>query len=93
MALSYGPYFESILDCVTQEGEGVRLSGVRPGSPAEKAGLHEGDLIVKMAGVRIKNLHDLVYVLRSKRAGDTIEVVFIRNSKEIQKTTTLGRRR
>ncbi len=67
MALSYGPYFESILDCVTQEGEGVRLSGVRPGSLAEKAGLHEGDLIVKMAGVRIKNLHDLVYVLQSKR--------------------------
>jgi len=55
--------------------------------------VREGDLIVKMAGVRIKNLHDLVYVLRSKRAGDTIEVVFIRNSKEIQKTTTLGRRR
>jgi len=89
----YGAYFGSIPDFGFEEETGVLLTGVRPGSPAEKAGLHEGDLIVKMAGVRIKNLHDLVYVLRSKRAGDTIEVVFIRNSKEIQKITTLGRRR
>ncbi len=89
----YGAYFGSIPDFGAQEQEGVRLSGVHPGSPAEKAGLQGGDTIVKMAGVGIKNLHDFVYVLRSKRAGDTVEVVFLRNGREIRTTTTLQRRR
>ncbi|MFQ5880902.1 MAG: M28 family peptidase [Candidatus Methylomirabilales bacterium] len=89
----YGAYFGSIPDFAPTQVEGVRLSGVRPGSPAEKAGLQGGDTIVKMAGVRIQNLHDLVYVLRSKRAGDRVEVVFLRNGQELRGTTTLERRR
>jgi hypothetical protein len=89
----YGAYFGSIPDFGSQDEEGVLLSGVRSGSPAEKAGLQAGDIIVKMAGVRIKNLHDLVYVLRSKRAGDTVEVVFRRSGQEQRATTTLERRR
>lgn len=89
----YGAYFGSIPDFAFQEGKGVRLSGVRPGSPAEKAGLQEGDIMVKMAGVQVTNLHDLVFVLRSKRAGDNIEVVFLRNGHEMRTITTLDRRR
>lgn len=89
----YGAYFGSIPDFGSQEETGIRLSGVRPGSPAEKAGLQGGDVLVQMAGVRVKNLHDLVFVLRSKRAGDTVEVVFVRNGQEIRSTTTLERRR
>jgi len=89
----YGAYFGSIPDFGSQEEQGVRLSGVRPGSPAEKAGLEGGDILVQMAGVRIKNLHDLVFVLRSKRAGDKVEVVFLRNGQEMHGTTTLERRR
>jgi aminopeptidase YwaD len=89
----YGAYLGSIPDFGSQEEQGVRLSGVRPGSPAEKAGLHGGDVLVQMAGVRVKNLHDLVFVLRSKRAGDTVEVIFLRNGQEIRSTATLERRR
>ncbi|MFQ5931362.1 MAG: M28 family peptidase, partial [Nitrospiraceae bacterium] len=89
----YGAYFGSIPDFGSQEEQGVRLSGIRPGSPAEKAGLQGGDILVQMAGVRIKNLHDLVFVLRSKRAGDKVEVVFLRNGHEMRGTTTLERRR
>ncbi|MFQ5840134.1 MAG: M20/M25/M40 family metallo-hydrolase [Candidatus Methylomirabilales bacterium] len=89
----YGAYFGSIPDFTPNEGIGVRLSGVRPGSPAEKTGLREGDVIVKMAGVRIKNLHDLVFVLRSKRAGDQVEVVFLRGNQKIKGITTLEQRR
>lgn len=89
----YGAYFGSIPDFGFEQETGVLLAGVRPGSPAEKAGLQEGDLIVRISGVRIKNLHDLVYVLRSKRAGDQVDVVFLRNGQEVQSTATLGRRR
>ncbi|MFQ5847631.1 MAG: M28 family peptidase [Candidatus Methylomirabilales bacterium] len=89
----YGAYFGVVPDFGSQEEKGVLLSAVRPGSPAAKAGVHGGDIIVHMAGVRIINLHDLVYVLRSKRAGDQVEVVFVRNGQELRRTATLGRRR
>ncbi|MFQ5657191.1 MAG: M28 family peptidase, partial [Candidatus Methylomirabilales bacterium] len=89
----YGAYFGSIPDFGPGDGQGVRLMGVRPGSPAEKAGLQSEDVLVKMGGVRIKNLRDLLYILRSKRAGDTVEVVFLRNGQKLQSTTTLRRRR
>ena len=89
----YGAYFGSIPDFGPGDGEGVRLMGVRPGSPAQKAGLQAEDILVEMGGVRIKNLRDLLYVLRSKRAGDTVDVVFLRNGQKIQGTATLGRRR
>jgi aminopeptidase YwaD len=91
--VGYGAYFGSVPDFASQGDDGVRLTGVRPGSPAERAGLREGDVVVQMAGVRIKNLHDLVYVLRSKRAGDTVEVVFRRDGQEHRATATLERRR
>lgn len=89
----YGAYFGSIPDFGSPDEEGVRLSGVRPGSPAERAGLRGGDILVEMGGVRIKNLHDLVFVLRSKRAGDKVEVVFRRNGQAMRGSTTLERRR
>lgn len=72
---------------------GLRVEGSGRDGRRQRVGLQGGDLIVKMAGVRIKNLHDLVYVLRSKRAGDTIEVVFIRKGQAMRGTTTLERRR
>ncbi len=89
----YGAYFGVVPDFGSQEEGGVRLSGVRPGSPAEKIGLQEGDIIVTMAGVRVKNLHDMAFVLRSKRAGDKVEVGFFRDGQEMRGRTTLERRR
>ncbi len=44
-------------------------------------------------GVTTKNLHDFVFVLRSKRAGDKVEVVFLRNGQAMRGSTTLERRR
>src|SRR5690606_20485076 len=65
----YGAYFGSVPDFSESAIPGVRLTGVRPESPAEKAGLRAGDVIVAFAGVTIRNLEDLVFALRSKRAG------------------------
>lgn len=76
---SYGPYFGMIPEFGGSE-EGVKLGGVRAGSPAEKAGLQSGDLIVRFDGKEVKNLEDFVFVLRSKRAGDRVEVVYRRGT-------------
>jgi hypothetical protein len=88
----YGPYFGSIPDFGASEVEGVMLGGVRPGSPAERAGLRAGDTIIRFAGVRITNLEDLAYALRAKRAGDTVQVIYRRDGEERAIRATLERR-
>ena len=88
----YGPYFGSIPDFGATEAQGVLLGGVRPGSPAERAGLRAGDVIVRFGGVRVTNLEDLVYALRAKRAGDTVEVIYQRDGTERVSRATLERR-
>lgn len=88
----YGPYFGSIPDFGATEVQGVLLGGVRPGSPAERAGLRAGDIIVRFGGVRVTNLEDLVYALRAKRAGDTVEVLYRRDGEERATRATLEQR-
>jgi aminopeptidase YwaD len=77
----YGPYFGMIPE-FGQPEEGVKLGGVRAGSPAEKAGLQAGDLIIRFDGKPVGNLEDFVFVLRGKRAGDRVEVIYRRGTEE-----------
>jgi hypothetical protein len=65
------------------QGEGYRLSGVVPGSPAESVGLREGDIIVRIEGVVIRSLRDVSDSLRSLKPGDRIVITFIREEKEM----------
>ena len=90
----YGAYFGSVPDYSTMEAKtgGVKLSDVRKGSPAEKAGLQKGDVITGMAGTSVQNLYDMTFVLREHRAGETIEVVFQRGGVEQKKKATLATR-
>jgi membrane-associated protease RseP (regulator of RpoE activity) len=89
----YGPYFGIIPDFSDSPIPGVRLGGVQPGSPANKAGLNTGDIIVKFAGVGVKNLDDLTFALRTRRPGDTVEVTYLRNGIEHSAKATLEQRR
>ena len=75
----YGPYFGMIPEFGGTD-EGVRLGGVRTGSPAEKAGLQSGDLILRFDGKVVRNLEDFVFVLRGKRVGDRVEVIYRRGT-------------
>ncbi|MDX2178834.1 MAG: M28 family peptidase [Bryobacteraceae bacterium] len=74
----YGPSFGSVPDMAFQ-GKGVKFSDVRPGSPAEKAGLRAGDIMTEFDGKKIDNLYDFTYALRGKQPGDEVEVKFVRS--------------
>jgi hypothetical protein len=71
---------------------GVRVRDVRPGSPADRSGVRTGDLIVKFAGVDVKTLEDLTLALRTRRAGDRIDVVFVRDGRERRVEAILAER-
>lgn len=75
-----------------EEVEGVKLSGVREGSPAAKAGMKGGDIIVECAGKQIKNVYDYTYVLGDRKAGEVVEIVVLRGKERVRLQATLEQR-
>jgi Tol biopolymer transport system component len=90
----YGAYLGTVPDYRAMESEtgGVLLSDVRPGGPADKAGIKGGDRIVEMAGTKIENLYDMTYALQDHKPGDTIDVIVIRDGARTTLQATLGTR-
>lgn len=84
----YGSYLGSIPD-FGANGDGVRLAGVSEGSPAAFAGLREGDVIIKLAEIKVQNLEDLTAALRSKKPGDSVDITILRNSQPLTLKATL----
>ncbi len=64
-------------------GAGVRLSGVVPGSPAEAAGLKEGDVIVKINSSAVAGLKGFSDVLKTVHPGEKVSITFLRNAQEM----------
>jgi S1-C subfamily serine protease len=71
---------------------GLRLTGVRPGSPADKGGLAAGDVIVEFDGKPVKDLYQYTDALYARKPGDTVRVVVIRGGERRTLTVTLGKR-
>ena len=67
-----------------QEAEGLLLSGVVGGGPADLAGLEGGDVIVELAGQSIANIYDYTYALDLLRVGQPARVVFVRNGERTE---------
>ncbi|HET8548336.1 MAG TPA: M28 family peptidase [Bryobacteraceae bacterium] len=88
----YGPYFGSIPDFAPVD-KGVKFSDVRPGSPAAKAGLRGGDILVGFGDKPINNLYDFTFALRNSRVGDVVKVRYLRDGKELTTEVTLEERR
>ncbi len=88
----YGAYFGSVPDFTESELPGVPITGVRAGSPAEKAGLAGGDRIVKFGDVTVANLHDLTFALRKFKPGDEVEVGFVRDGQTRTVRAVLSKR-
>ena len=90
---AYGVFFGVIPVFGERTQPGVAISGVRAASPAERAGLQAGDVIVRFADVDVKTLEDLTFALRAKRPGDRVAVIVERAGQTRALEATLEERR
>lgn len=70
--------------------EGVLIAAVEPGSPADRAGLRQGDIITRLAGSEITGEEDLRRVLRNTRPNTTVQAAGVRGNGRFDVRITLG---
>jgi membrane-associated protease RseP (regulator of RpoE activity) len=80
-------YIGSIPDYAA-EVQGVKLSGVRTGGPADKAGLKGGDIIVEFGGSKITSIYDYTYALDAVKIGQPLNVIVLRDGQRVTLTVT-----
>ncbi len=69
---------------------GLLVKSVVAGGPAQKAGMRNGDRIVRIAGVEIGQISDYIASLADRKPGDKVEVVVLRDDAEVALTIELG---
>lgn len=86
-------YLGTVPDYAQDESiQGVLLSGVRAGSPAEKAGLKSADIIVQIDAMVVRNIYDFVHVLETRKPGDDLAITVQRGDERIPLRATLAAR-
>jgi len=85
------PSLGTIPDMSSEPG-GVLLSGVRPGSAADSAGMRAGDVLIGLGTHTITSLQDFQNALVAHAAGDRVEVRYRRGTETIAVMVTLGGR-
>jgi hypothetical protein len=89
----YGPYLGTVPSFGGPAGPGVLLQGVAPGSPAEAAGIREGDRIVAFDGTSVANLEEYAARLFAARPGQEVRIGLLRGGERLEVVARLGRRR
>ncbi|MFO0573498.1 MAG: M28 family peptidase [Polyangia bacterium] len=90
----YGAYLGTIPDYTAMQGGqgGVKLSGARPQSPAEQAGVKPGDTLVGLGESKVNTLEDMAFALRKYKPGQTLDVVVLRDGQRVTLRATLAQR-
>lgn len=73
-------------------GQGVMVAGVGDNSPAAKAGMRAGDVLIAIGEMTIANLADLMRALQYYPPGTLVKISFLRDGKEVQVDVTLAER-
>lgn len=71
------------------EGEGFKISGVGGGSPAERAGLAAGDIVLRFGAREVRNIYDYMYALGDHQPGEQVELLVRRGERTLSVTVTL----
>ncbi len=75
-----------------ERAEGVIVSNVYRRSPAERAGLRPGDIILELNGERVPDQSTLVSILEESRVGDTLRMKVLRDRRMLELTMKLEKR-
>jgi predicted metalloprotease with PDZ domain len=76
-----------------EEGQGVKLAGATPGTPAETAGIKPGDYLIRFGDRAILNIYDLTDALNAADPGQKVKLRVRRGGKEVELEATLAERR
>lgn len=74
------------------DAESCKISEVVPKSPADRAGLEAGDVILQFDGKSLNRYSDLRPMIRTKKIGDKVPLLVLRDGKEVKLELKLGRR-
>lgn len=84
------------LGCVPEFGQSDDIVGVKcvrasDNSPALKAGIISGDILIQIGDIEIKSIYDLAFALKYYRAGDKVELGWMRGEKLMKKQVALSK--
>ena len=65
---------------ISNVADGVRIDSVENPSPAQRAGIREGDVITDIAGAEIRSVGDYLLATANRRVGENLKVRFRRGS-------------
>jgi len=71
--------------------QGAAISRIENNSPAAKAGLEPGDIIVAANGKTVKNSQDINNIIGLLQIGDKVSIEFFRGNEKKEVTTTIGK--
>ncbi len=84
------PQIASAMNLTVQTG--IVVMSVEPNTPAQRAGLQEGDIILAIDGQKLDAENSLTVILFSHKVGETVTLTVVRNGKQIELKLTLGAR-
>ncbi|MEI6813575.1 MAG: M20/M25/M40 family metallo-hydrolase [bacterium] len=87
-----GVYLGSIPDMGSADVVGMKITGVRAGSPADLGGLKTNDVIVEFDGTVVKDIYSYTDALNAHKPGDLVKIVVLRGTERTTLTVTLGKR-
>tara|TARA_B100000989_G_scaffold288736_1_gene259757 strand:- start:4512 stop:5921 length:1410 start_codon:yes stop_codon:yes gene_type:complete len=73
------------------KARGALVASVAPGSPSDKGGIKDGDIILEFDNKTINEMQELPLIVAQTKVGKVVKVKIWRNKKQLTKTITLGR--
>ena len=72
------------------EGKGVLITGVNPNGPAEKAGIHVGDIILKIDNIEAVSASQMMEALGNISPNTKVKVLLLRQGKALEFNVVVG---
>lgn len=85
-------YLGTVPDYVEDNVQGVKLSGVTKGAPADAAGLKAADIIVELAGRKVENIYDYTYAIEALKVGQPVKIAVRRGEQRLKMEIVPGSR-